>query len=853
MKTLAETLDTWIRSLRRGQSVDALLADLGAGTTPPTLEMLLRRHLPQLRQGDEQLPAWRILLQIVLESHDASLVEAGLPQLDALHDVEPPLLRLSSPRRPEDTRVSFGEGEKVTCACWASASTIVTGGADRVLRVWDARSGHLSARLRGHSTAVQGVSAVARDEVVSWDTRRELRLWRIGEGATSLPPLRLNRFPIGVMGISPQRALLWTAHDIGLLTWREALIYEGFRLPIDAGMDLSNATPFALDHRRDVLATWENNVVFLGSLSDPSQVFHASIPHGVVRSVFFAGEDRLVCLTDAGEAWRWSVSLSSEVPLSLLGKLELEGIQGGVALSRGRALAWDHHGAVHIWRPLDGVLEDTFPSPSPGALVTAACLLGDDHALLLDTAAQARLLTLGPTRSRRPLGSTSGHSFIPSAVKDHAIVWAHPDAQIELWSAQGQVGDVHDDAGFEHVESCATGQLLAVSRHHLAHAWELAATALGEPHDAAQSPPSKITVTLSRDDATLWTGDDSGQLTRWDIARGLQTHQLKAHESPVIAMAQLQRGDIVSFAHQGRARVWSASNGELITESSVPLSGIRADATTLSDAIVSVTHSEDPGGDTSSTVIAWSPRDGAILSRVDIPGQRVEHVMADTERRCITFSDAQVSMWRLADGALIASCADPRRASAIHLLGEQALIAEYPLDDAVSVWTWREGDLTRRTITLESAGAHALRRVLTSPESGRFVVWTDDGLWLGARAQDDLTPIFRPDTPLLDLVLADEKLVIASMNAIACVDLREDPTTPRWIREQPRTPHRSIARFGAQRVGVGQDARVLVYSLETGALEGIWQAEDRIRPVETRCERRGLALTSRGALRVIES
>ena len=56
---------------------------------------------------------------------------------------------------------------------------VVTGGADRVLRVWTLGTGHLVAALEGHCGTVTAVTFISHNKIISADESGTLILWNV--------------------------------------------------------------------------------------------------------------------------------------------------------------------------------------------------------------------------------------------------------------------------------------------------------------------------------------------------------------------------------------------------------------------------------------------------------------------------------------------------------------------------------------------------------------------------------------------------------------------------------------------------------------------------------------------------
>ncbi len=423
----------------------------------------------------------------------------------------------------------------VTCVAYHGNGTqAVSGGADKAVKLWDLAQGKV---VRAFGPLADPVSAVAfsRDfALVGAAAGKMVKVWNVVDGKESLT--LTHPAAVSSLAFSPDKTRLVTgAADNTARVWDVA-----------SGKELQS---FA----------------HAGPVSGVA--FH---PNGL--SVVVAGGDR--AMVHAVSATR--VVVASEKPLRAL----------ALTASGSHAVTAGDDGKICLWNLGNGVKERTFEGAAGalqavavsrnGALVAAG---GAEGVVRFYTFADAKMI--GQFKAPGPV---RGLAFSPNG---QALAAACADRSLLAWNVVFNPGQppppafgtvlqtyAHDGAAHDVLFAPDSVTLYSAGADKAAKAWKIASEV---PVRNFGHPREVDAVAFDPAGTRLATGCHDGNVRLFDVAKGQQLKEIKAHlppappnqnqTNPVYAVAWNPAGtQVVSAGMDHALKLWDAATGTLVRE-----------------------------------------------------------------------------------------------------------------------------------------------------------------------------------------------------------------------------------------------------------------------------------------------
>jgi WD40 repeat protein/serine/threonine protein kinase len=564
-------------------------------------------------------------------------------------------------------------GDALALTLTPDGTTIVTGGRDGTVQLWDSASGERGARLTGQSG---GIEEAAVDPSGRW-------LVTVGPGgarrwdlkAADPNPGRVvaeGGDPLWSVAFSRDGGRFATASERGKLRIYATASAEEIGAPIEHSIDFLSVA-FSLDGTKLLAGTGDGRV-FVWDIASRLQDGSAVRAHGtddVWELVMHPDGDRFVTSGTDGATKVWSLGTRRH----LASPFAADGGDG--TGTRVNGLVWSRDGSTLIAGGHDGRVREWDLASSRQVEVTAAGHL--DH--VEDAAASAdgtALVTLGRDQdvwiwdlsARRPVTTT---------------VAEHDGPQWGLAaSADGKRVAVGGGDGMVTVFDLATG----------ARVTRLAGAS------------GRIFALAFVDEHRVVGGDEDGSLFVWNLSSvGDPLTRPSAHGVPITTVAVSRDGGMIASADGGGiVRVWSAEDLDPVAATTPRPGGVNDVTFTPSGEIVAA------GND--GTVAFWtadaSPARDALV--VDPEGDSVRSTAVSPDGKVLVVANANgVTLWDLATGVQRPPLnGQPAAPLDVEFSPDGEWIASTSDDGTVALWDSTTGeDLGARFSVHEDAIWHA--------------------------------------------------------------------------------------------------------------------------------------------------
>jgi WD40 repeat protein len=531
------------------------------------------------------------------------------------------------------------------CAVTPDGRRMLSGSADRTLKVWDLPTGRLVATLEGHADAVLAC-AVTPDgrRAISGSADRTLKVWDLPSGRVTAT-LEGHAGWVRACAVTPDgRRAISASDDRTLELWD---LRAGRRIATLAGhTDWITACAIAPDGRRAISASDDRTLKVwdletgrvLATLEGHASWVHACAVTPDGRRVVSGSDDRTLKVWDL-ETGRVLASFEAHTTA----------VRACAVLPDGRrAISASVDGTLKIWDLDAGRLAATLEGHADAVV---ACAVTPDGRRVISGSDDGTLKIWDPDAGREVAaieGRAAGARACALTPDDRRVVTAFDDGALEVRDLDtGRVAATRQ-AHAAAVRACAVTpdgrRVVSASSDRTLKVWDLASGRLVATLDGHAGWVRACAVTP--DGRRVISGSDDRTLRVWELATGRAVATFEGHAGWVRAVAVTPDGRRVISASVDRTlRVWDLATGRAVASLEGHTAGVRACAVTP-DGRFAISASDD------RTLKVWELATGRVLATLEghTHGVRACAVTPDGRHVISASVDRTLKVWELPGG-----------------------------------------------------------------------------------------------------------------------------------------------------------------------------------------------------------
>ncbi|MFM8890025.1 MAG: WD40 repeat domain-containing serine/threonine protein kinase [Planctomycetia bacterium] len=343
---------------------------------------------------------------------------------------------------------------RVNAAVFGPGGTIVTGGVDGLVRIWDPQAGHEIGRLRGHSDGIWSVAILGDGRIVTGSADTTARIW--DPAASAEPVVRCGSGVLAVAVATPGTTMATGHADGSVGLWDLATLRQIRRITVGAGR--VNGVAFSPDGGRLAAACQDGFVHVVALRSDrrdpvvgPTAEITAKPTAGVTTrpeanvtiagsgrpiyaAVFAPDGDRIATACDDGRVRIYDLDSGDEVADALVHRGRVLGVSWSPDGSRIATACGDR--SVRLWPAAGGGNPSSLDGHTAAVNWVAFSPAGDSLASC-SSDGTVRLWEVESGRPRAvlegPVGQVWEVAFSPDGSRIAAV---GVDRRLHLWEAE---------------------------------------------------------------------------------------------------------------------------------------------------------------------------------------------------------------------------------------------------------------------------------------------------------------------------------------------------------------------------------------------------------------------------------
>jgi WD40 repeat protein len=613
-------------------------------------------------------------------SHSARRVPEALPSL--LHDqlltnaphvldelvwparMNSAYLRLRHPLQMSGlSRVFEGHLNAVNAVAVLPSGRIVSGSADRTLRVWDVESGACVAILDGHQGPVSAVAVLPDGRVVSGSRDNTLRVWGL-ESGTSTATFAGHQQRVNAVAVLANGRIVSASFDKTLRVWD---VESGTTVAILEGHQLSvNAVAVLADGR--IVSASSDKTVRVWDVELGVSVATLAGHQESVNAVAVLADGRIVSGSSDKTVRVWDVESGSTVATLAGHRLPVTAV---VVLANGRIVTGSLD-QIRVWDVESGRGVATLVGHQEP--VSALVALPDGRIV---SSSSDRTVRVWDLESGARVATRDGHQLTVDAVAvlpDGRVVSGSSDDTVRVWDVESGTSVATLAGGHRLVITVAAlpdGRVVSGYFDNTLCVWDIASgsNATFEGHQGS------VAAVAGLQDGRIVSGSWDKTLRVWDLEAGTSIAILEGHQHSIHAVAVLPNGRIVSGSRDTTLRVWDLEAGTSVAVLEGHRGPVSAVAVLADGRVVS--GSED------TTLRVWDLESGTTVAILEGHRRSIRAVAVLPDGRVVSGSeDNTLRIWDLDSGAVVSTA-----------LGNNAFVSVAAVNDCLLVAGDRVGNV----------------------------------------------------------------------------------------------------------------------------------------------------------------
>jgi len=552
----ANSLGRYSQSLlSEGKDLDAFVQAIRAGkivhkhrTSDPEVMHALQKALSQRREPNRFVGHQDLVYSVAVTPDGKTLVSGGGDKMIRIWNLE---------KEDEPRILTEHESPVTSVAVTPDGKTLVSGSDDNTIRVWNLEKGGASRILPGHESAVNSVAITPDGKtVVSGSKDRTIRVWNLEKGGASRI-LTGHKSSVNSVAITPDgKTVVSGSKDRTIRVWNlekegEPRILTGHKSAVTSIAITPDGKTLVSGSRDGTIRVWNlekgGRPPILTGHKDP--VFSVAItPDG--KTVVSGSYDKTIRV--------WNLEKGGESRI-LTGH---EGAVYSVAITPdGKTVVSDSDDkTIRVWN-LEKRGEPRILTGHEGAVYSVA-ITPDGKTVAsgsydetirvwnLEKGGESRILT----------GHESSVTSVAIAPDGKTVVSGSDDGTIRVWNlkkgGESRTLTGHKDPVFSVAITPDGKTVVSGSYDQTIRVWNLEKG--GESRTLTGHESSVYSVAITPDGKTVVSGSWDNTIRVWNLEKGGESRILTEHESSVTSVAITPDGKtVVSGSFDKTIRVWS--------------------------------------------------------------------------------------------------------------------------------------------------------------------------------------------------------------------------------------------------------------------------------------------------------
>jgi WD40 repeat protein len=591
---------------------------------------VIRRYLPQYEtaksiKGDQQKYSAEIerLLNHAKQAQKKPWLRPFLPCFDS----------------PDGAliRTLTGHSGSVNAVAVTGDGKIISGSADKTVKVWDIHSGNLLHTLTGHSDPVNAVAVTGDGKVISGSWDETVKVWDIHSGNLLHTLTNHGDFVLAV-AVTGDGKVISGSRDKTVKVWN---IHSGNLLHTLTGHS-DSVTAVAVTEDGQIISGSYDKTVKVWDIHSGNLLYTLTGYSEGVLSVAVTGDGQIISGSDDKTVKVWDIH-SGNLLYTLTGHSNR--VWAVAVTEDGKVISGSDDKTVKVWDIHSGNLLYTLTGHSGD--VNAVAVTGDGKVISGSRDETVKVWDIHSGKSLHTL--TTGHSNMVTAIavtEDSKVISGSLDHTVKVWDIHS--GNLlHTLTGHSHwvwaVAVTGDGKVISGSSDNTVKVWDIHS---GNLLHTLTGHSGNVRAVAVRGDGKVISGSKDETVKVWDIHSGNLLHTLTGHNDGVSSVAVTGDGKIISGSYDKTVKVWDIHSGNLLHTLTGHSDWVKAVAVTGDGKVISGSHDH--------TVKVWDIHSGNLLHTLTGHSHLVHAVAVTGDGKVISGShDHTVKLWDMETGEIL--------------------------------------------------------------------------------------------------------------------------------------------------------------------------------------------------------